>query len=116
MTGPLPPVAQTSGPDVGKAALWYAKRGWKVLPVHFPTEGRCSCGNVACDRIGNPLLRIALCGYSGEHEMPDDWAVHSWDAGEGFGSQSDDRTHNGKREVVWFSPHCLSTRQRGLFG
>jgi DNA adenine methylase len=33
----------------------------------------------------NPLLRIALCGYEGEHIMPEDWAVHVWSAGAGFG-------------------------------
>jgi hypothetical protein len=65
---------------------------------------------------GNPLLRVALCGYAGEHEMPSEWAVHSWDAGKGYASYADDGSHNSQREVVWFSPHCLSTRQRGLFG
>jgi len=33
----------------------------------------------------NPLMRIALCGYNGEHEMPDAWAEFSWSAGDGFG-------------------------------
>jgi len=48
----------------------------------------------------NPLLRIALCGYEGEHEMPADWAIHSWSAGEGFGGQAKERSHNGKRMPV----------------
>jgi putative DNA primase/helicase len=26
-----------------KAALGYASRGWPVLPLHWPIEGRCSC-------------------------------------------------------------------------
>ena len=62
-----------------------------------------------------PDMRIALCGYEGEHEMPADWAVHSWSAGEGFGAQAEERTGNGKRERIWFSPACLSARQSRLF-
>jgi DNA adenine methylase len=56
----------------------------------------------------NPLLRIALCGYEGEHEMPDDWECIAWKARGGYGSQSDGRgRENAKRERIWFSPHCL---------
>jgi len=63
----------------------------------------------------NPLLRIALCGYEGEHEMPPSWSVHSWLAGEGFGAQADERSENGKRERIWFSPSCSAKRQGSLF-
>ena len=63
----------------------------------------------------NPLLRIALCGYDDEHVLPETWAVHRWYAGEGFGGQANVRTGNGKRERVWFSPHCLSAQQHNLF-
>ncbi len=64
----------------------------------------------------NPLLRIALCGYDGEHEMPLSWSVYEWSAGEGFGGQAEERSGNGKRERIWFSPACLSTAQPTLFG
>lgn len=60
-------------------------------------------------------MRIALCGYEGEHQMPEEWAMHSWSAGEGFGAQADERSDNGKRERIWFSPACLSAKQPGLF-
>ena len=63
----------------------------------------------------NPLLRIALCGYEGEHEMPPSWSVHSWSAGEGSGAQADERSENGKRERIWFSPACSAKRQAYLF-
>jgi DNA adenine methylase len=63
----------------------------------------------------NPLLRIALCGYEGEHEMPPSWSVHSWSAGEGFGAQAEERSENGKRERIWFSPSCSAKRQGSLF-
>jgi DNA adenine methylase len=54
----------------------------------------------------NPLLRIALCGYEGEHQMPDDWSVIEWKATGGFGNQSGNE--NAKRERIWFSPHCAN--------
>lgn len=63
----------------------------------------------------NPLMRIALCGYEGEHEMPDLWSVYRWSAGAGFGGQAVERSGNGERERVWFSPHCLSSEQGDLF-
>lgn len=63
----------------------------------------------------NPQLRIALCGYDGEHVMPQSWSVHAWSAGEGFGGQADERSGNGKRERIWFSPHCLEPAQKELF-
>jgi hypothetical protein len=65
----------------------------------------------------NPLLRIALCGYEGEHEMPPSWSVHSWSAGDGYGGQAqvEERSGNGKRERIWFSPACLAKRQGSLF-
>jgi hypothetical protein len=63
----------------------------------------------------NPLMRIALCGYECEHVMPPSWSVHEWSAGAGFGGQAKERTENGKRERIWFSPACLSSRQQSLF-
>lgn len=63
----------------------------------------------------NPLLRIALCGYDGEHAMPETWSVHAWSAGDGFGGQAAERTNNNDRERIWFSPHCLGPQQPELF-
>lgn len=60
----------------------------------------------------NQRLRIALCGYEGEHTMPASWEVVAWSAGGGYGSQ-DGTDLNRHRERIWFSPHCL--RQPSLF-
>jgi hypothetical protein len=54
----------------------------------------------------NPKLRIALCGYEDEHEMPASWAKHRWSAHGGYGNQGGNT--NGDRETIWFSPHCLA--------
>ena len=62
----------------------------------------------AIEHGDNPLLRIALCGYDGEHAMPDGWKPLRWKAAGGYGSQADGRgRENAARECVWFSPHCL---------
>jgi hypothetical protein len=56
----------------------------------------------------NPLLRIALCGYEGEHLMPGTWDAVAWKAHGGYGNQGDGtgRT-NAEREMVWFNKACL---------
>ena len=55
----------------------------------------------------DPDLRIALCGYEGETEMPDSWECVPWKAPGGYGSQGDKTgRENAHRERVWFSPHC----------
>ena len=69
----------------------------------------------AIENGDNPLLRIALCGYEGEHDMPASWSTHSWSAGAGFGAQAEERTENGDKERIWFSPACESKRQGVLF-
>jgi len=70
----------------------------------------------AIENGNNPKLRIALCGYDGEHDMPEDWACVPWKARGGYGSQGVGRGRdNATRERIWFSPHCL-TMQADLFG
>lgn len=53
-------------------------------------------------------LRIALCGYAGEHDRLEDagWTVVAWKAAGGYGTQGKDNK-NGARERIWFSPQCL---------
>lgn len=34
------------------AALDYALDGWRVVPLHSPTENGCSCNDPSCDHIG----------------------------------------------------------------
>jgi len=62
----------------------------------------------AIENGDNGELRIALCGYEGEHAMPDSWECIAWKAHGGYGSQSDGKGRaNSGRERIWFSPHCL---------
>jgi len=60
----------------------------------------------------NPLLRIALCGYDGEHVMPDSWEVLHWKAAGGYGLQGNGTgRENRDREIIWFSPACLKVNR-----
>lgn len=55
----------------------------------------------------DPLFRIALCGYEGEHEMPDGWECFSWTASGGHANRNATGNANRHKERIWFSPHCL---------
>jgi len=55
----------------------------------------------------HPDMRIALCGYEGEHAMPGSWECVAWKAKGGYGSQGDGDNANAARERIWFSPNCL---------
>ncbi|CAM5998727.1 unnamed protein product [Sphagnum balticum] len=63
----------------------------------------------------NPELRIALCGYEGEHVMPESWECVAWKGRGGYGSQgTGSGRENADRERIWFSPHCLGVTQNIL--
>ncbi len=69
----------------------------------------------AIENGGNRDLRIALCGYDGEHTMPDSWECLAWKTAGGYGSQGTGRgSENTVRERIWFSPYCLRP-QESLF-
>jgi len=61
-----------------------------------------------------PKLRIALCGYEGEHNELEElgWDKIEWKASGGYGARNKANT-NASKERIWFSPHCL--KQKGLF-
>ena len=59
----------------------------------------------------NPLMRIALCGYT-EYELPG-WTQHNYKVQGGYGNMGDGRGRaNSAKETIWFSPACQSV---GLF-
>lgn len=68
----------------------------------------------AVEHGDDPDLRIALCGYEGEHEMPDNWTCYAWKAARGYASADNE---NRLKERIWFSPHCLplESKQCELF-
>jgi site-specific DNA-adenine methylase len=76
----------------------------------YTTDTDCSAAvrAWALENGDNPLYRIALCGYEGEHEMPESWECFAWKSDGGYANRSESRgKENRHRERIWFSPHCL---------
>lgn len=65
----------------------------------------------------NPQLRIALCGYSGEHDELEQhgWTCALWVAQGGYAKSGTVAAENRRRERIWFSPHCLGVATPQLF-
>jgi len=86
------------------------------LYAHSDANVSANVRRWAIENGNNPQLRIALCGYEGEHELPPDWEKVAWKATGGYGKQRKDGTNNNEeRERIWFSPHCLKVSD-SLFG
>jgi DNA adenine methylase len=56
----------------------------------------------------NPKLRIALCGYEGDYDVPSNWTKYNWKTNGGLANLGDGKgKENAKKEVIYFSPYCL---------
>lgn len=91
------------------------ERGLRTDGIYNEDERGISAGvrQWALEHGDKPELRIALCGYEGEHEMPDRWRCHTWKGARGYAG---DENENASKERVWFSPHCLKpVIQHSLF-
>ncbi len=65
---------------------------------------------------GDPLMRIALCGYKGDHDelLSLGWSAHAWKTNGGYANSAKGETEgkqNSKSEVILFSPNCLPPEQ-----
>ena len=56
-------------------------------------------------------LRIVLCGYEGEHDMPSGWRKVEWKAHGGYGKTAA-ALANAHRERLWLSPACLDVGEQ----
>jgi len=110
--------SRVCGPSV---TFKHGPTGIFLDPPYADTAGRTSrlyavdCLKVAHDvrewaieQGKNPLMRIVLAGYDGEHAMPPDWRVHEWSATGGYALAGEDGIGraNMKRERLWMSPAC----------
>ena len=86
----------------------------------YANESGCSADVLKwCAENGaNPMLRIVLAGYDGEHNTLEaqGWRCHAWKAAGGYGGGRGDRgEENATKERLWFSPHCLDyQKQKGF--
>jgi site-specific DNA-adenine methylase len=92
--------------EAGRAEKVYAEDDYSV--AHTARDWAIANG-------GNSRLRIALCGYEGEHKMPEGWSCVAWKAAGGYAAARGN-TANALRERIWFSPHCQRPVQAELFG
>lgn len=84
------------------------------------------CGAVATDVTAwamangcNPLMRIVVAGYAGEHDGLTDagWRCVAWEAHGGYGNQGNGRGRaNAGMERLWLSPHCLGRDAESMAG
>jgi site-specific DNA-adenine methylase len=52
-----------------------------------------------CNELGEmENVRVALCGYSDDYDMPDDWRIEEW------------AETQGGVETIWFSPGCKNPK------
>lgn len=54
-------------------ARCYAQLGWAVLPLHYPKEGRCSCGKSCSSPAKHPLLANGVNAASTDIADIDHW-------------------------------------------
>lgn len=64
----------------------------------------------AIDNGDNPKLRIAVCGYEGDHGFSTTWQEYKWKANGGMANKAIGESRgktNKSSETIWFSPACL---------
>ncbi len=68
------------------------------------------------ERGDKKSYRIVLTGYDEHKELFENgWTAQSWKTRGGYGNTGNGRgKENSKREMIYFSPHCI--KQTGLFG
>ena len=63
------------------------------------------------ENCSNSLMRIALCGYAGEHNLPG-WECIEWKTNGGLGNYGKGKAKENKnKERIWFSPNCLENKE-----
>lgn len=67
-------IAQQPSTDGLSYALNYAALGWRVLPLHTPTDTGCSCGNSSCKSVGkHPRTENGLKDASNDPAIIEAW-------------------------------------------
>ncbi len=88
------------------------KKRTRCYGSHDSRTVAADCRNWCLENQNNKQLRIALCGYEGEHEelLENGWTVHCWSTDGGYSNRGDN--DNRHKERIFFSPHCLPERKQ----
>jgi site-specific DNA-adenine methylase len=65
--------------------------------------------NWAISNGENPRMRVCLCGYDGDYDMPNTWQKYEWRTGGGYANKGIGDTQgktNSKKEIMWFNAAC----------
>ena len=86
--GPTPTVKQGAhGGAAGPALLQRMTPASPISTRSTMAGSAVPCAPQALEWEGaDPRLRIALCGYQGDHAMPADWTAVPWKSSRGYGS------------------------------
>jgi hypothetical protein len=79
------------------------------LRAPFPWfGGKSRVAQIVWDRF-IPTCASHLCGYDGEHLMPESWECIAWKANGGYANRKKNTRgeNNSRRERIWFSPACV---------
>lgn len=92
-------------------ALAYAKIGWRIVLVHYPRNGGCSCGNPACDSPGkHPMIAGWQHKATTNEETIRGWFEECPDANIGYVPDEDmavlddDPAHGGNKTLGFYEP------------
>jgi hypothetical protein len=94
-----------------RPAVQRRRRPGRALYSHDDLSVAHAVREWALEHGDNPKLRIALCGYEGEHADASSWQCVAWKANGGYASSAGNH-ENAKRERIWFSPACLPVHER----
>ena len=93
--------------------------GKKNRSAHIYANDKAQDVNALCDEVqawclkwgGDPMIRVALCGYEGEYPaiVEAGWTEWAWKSNGGYGNRSEQGRENAARERIWFSPACLNS-------
>ncbi len=89
----------------------YAEESARTADIYSTDSGSVAheVRKWAVEHGDDPQMRIAICGYEDEHEMPDSWDCVQWKAHGGYGSQGNGTGRkNSKRERIWFNSSCIT--------
>ena len=92
-----------------KNALLFTDRGWPIFPLHYPSNGKCSCSNPNCSSPGkHPLTKNGFKDGSCDKDTVKSWWMRNPNANLGLVTGKDsgivvldiDPRHGGDQSLV----------------
>jgi len=98
-------------PTLFEAAVYYAGKGLRIFPVHYPVDGFCSCGGTAnCERCKHPMTKHGFLDASSDLTQVKEWWTRWPDAnigcrmGNGVVALDVDKHKGGEETLGKYTP------------